>query len=87
MPPGQCGGERRTRTTTQRLSTVRVGEVLVFGLVGNARIDGVRGGVDQLLASRANVPPGLIRKVCLECDDPLPIGIDIHIRVHNAWCR
>jgi hypothetical protein len=40
----------------------RFGEVFAFGFVSNARIAGVRAGVDQLLASGADVPSDVIPK-------------------------
>ena len=54
-------------------------EVFAFRLVGHARVSDVGGGVDQLVASRADIPSEVLRKARFEADQSLPIRIDIHM--------
>jgi len=58
---------------------LRFGEVLAFGLVGNACIPAIRSSVEQLLASGIYVTCGLIPKARFKFEQSLLVMINIHM--------
>src|SRR3954469_13407177 len=60
------------------LCRFRFREVLTLGLVGDAGITSISSRVDQLLASRGEVPSEVTRNAGFELKEPLLVGVDIH---------